>query len=191
MVSSETFQKLDHLVYGKLRRWTRRRHPKKGAKWVVRHYWHTRGFRHWVFGPRNGTPLACHSDTSIRRHTKVKGQASPYDGDWPYWATRLGRHPEMPRSRAKLLKAQRGTCAYCGLLFIRGDELIEADHICPKSLGGGNGRRNRQLLHGHCHDQKTAMDGSHVRGPREVPESRAKIITIEEPDEEKSSRPVL
>jgi RNA-directed DNA polymerase len=191
VVAAETFQKLDHLVYRKLRRWTRRRHPKKGAKWVARHYWHTRGSQHWVFGPRNGTPLARHGDTPIRRHTKVRGQASPYNGDWIYWATRLGRHPELPGSSAKLLKAQQGKCAYCGLLFIRGDEVIEADHTHPTSLGGGMGWGNRQLLHGHCHDQKTARDGSHVPRPSEVPVSRAKIITIEEPDEEKSSRPVL
>jgi RNA-directed DNA polymerase len=37
---------------------------------------------------------------------------------------------------------------------------MESDHITPKSLGGDNSIKNKQLLHRHCHDNKTALDGS-------------------------------
>jgi RNA-directed DNA polymerase len=37
--SKETYSKLDSLVYQKLRRWTRRRHPNKTGKWVSNKYW--------------------------------------------------------------------------------------------------------------------------------------------------------
>lgn len=64
------------------------------------------------------------SQTSIRRHIKVKCDRSPYDGDWVYWASRLGRHPELPRSVAILLHRQKGKCAWCELYF-KNDDLRE------------------------------------------------------------------
>src|SRR5207244_10419402 len=109
-------------------------------------YWHSERGRRWVFGAKDGVTLTNHADTPIRRHTKVKGTASPYDGDWPYWATRLGRHPELPRRVATLLRWQKGMCAHCGLYF-RADDLAEVDHIIPRAHGGRDGYINWQLVH--------------------------------------------
>ena len=39
-----------------------------------------------------------HSETEISRHIKVKGIASPYNGDTTYWASRMGKHPEVKAS---------------------------------------------------------------------------------------------
>ena len=62
----------------------------------------------------------------------------------------------------------------------------EQDHLLPTVLGGAEGIGNRQLLHAHCHDVKTARDGSlTARGTRD------KGHLDEEPDEAKASRPVL
>jgi RNA-directed DNA polymerase len=177
-VSKKVFSRLDHLTYCKLKRWAERRHPTKTHSWVRNHYWHpaTRwepvGYertRYWVFQAPNGNQLALHTSTVIRRHTKVKGAASPYDGDLVYWASRLGHHPELPNDKAALLKRQKGRCAWCGLAFTRMDELMESDHTLPRIHGGRDGRANRQLLHGHCHDAKTAQDGSNRRGYRRYP----------------------
>ncbi|HEV3399651.1 MAG TPA: HNH endonuclease signature motif containing protein [Actinomycetes bacterium] len=88
----------------------------------------------------------------------VRGTASFYDGDLLYWARRLGRHPELPPSKASLLKRQQGRCAWCGLLFRDLDDLMESDHRLPRSCNGADAPHNRQLLHGHCHDQKTAKN---------------------------------
>jgi RNA-directed DNA polymerase len=38
---------------------------------------------------------------------------------------------------------------------------MEVDHITPKHLGGIDAYANWQLLHGHCHDAKTAVEGEH------------------------------
>jgi RNA-directed DNA polymerase len=190
-VAKRVFGRLDHLIYQKLKRWAERRHPTKPHSWVRDHYWRTQGARHWVFQPKEGRPLALHSDTPIRRHRKVRGTASPFDGDLIYWASRLGRHPELSASKAALLKRQQGRCARCGLVFIHAEELIESDHIVPKALSGAESRGNRQLLHGHCHDAKTAVDGSNRRPPPGVPVTRAKLIPVEEPYDEKSARTVL
>jgi RNA-directed DNA polymerase len=61
---------------------------------------------------------------------------------------------------------------------------LEIDHIIPKSLGGKNNDRNLQVLHRHCHDQKTAKDGS-LLGRHD------KSQFIEEPCELKDSCTVL
>ncbi|NJO63282.1 MAG: HNH endonuclease [Richelia sp. RM2_1_2] len=37
--------------------------------------------------------------------------------------------------------------------------MMEVDHIIPKSKGGKDAYNNLQLLHRHCHDEKTATDG--------------------------------
>ncbi len=171
--AKKVFSKMDHLVYIKLRAWARRRHPKKGAKWVASRYWQTQGTRRWVYGPKNGPKLLQYSDTPIRRHVRVRSDARFFNGDVLYWAARLGRHPEISKSRAVLLKDQQGRCPLCSRLFTRLDELIEVDHRLPRSLGGSHHRTNRQLVHAHCHDQKTTHDGSN-RARSEVPTSRAK-----------------
>lgn len=182
-VSKRVFSRLDHLAYEKLKPWAERRHPTKPHGWVRNHSWHRvvqqdpdgyERVQHWVFGRYGGPTLALHASTMIRRHTKVEGGRGLYDGDLLYWASRLGRHPELPRGKAILLKRQRGRCAWCGRLFQTMDEVIEFDHIHPRALGGPDGMVTRQLLHGHCHDAKTAQDGSNRRRPSEVPMTRAK-----------------
>ncbi|HEY9692456.1 MAG TPA: HNH endonuclease signature motif containing protein, partial [Oculatellaceae cyanobacterium] len=75
------------------------------------------------------------------------------------WSTRLGKNPELPKTVTTLLKSQKGKCAHCELHFTE-FSVIEIDHIIPKSRGGKNEYKNLQLLHRHCHDEKTASDGS-------------------------------
>ena len=173
-VSKDVFSKMDHMVYLKLKRWTERRHPKKGKKWVADRYWHTRNGRRWNFASKTLT-LAWYADTRVHRYIKVQGSRSPFDGDLVYWASRLGRHPELPKSKSLLLKRQQGRCAWCGLLLTNMDELLEYDHVVPQALGGPDRHSNRQLLHAHCHTQKSATDGSRRPLLMEVPVSRAKI----------------
>ena len=72
----------------------------------------------------------------------------------------MGEHPEMPNQIASLLKKQKGKCTHCGLYF-RDEDVTEIDHVIPKSQGGRDTEENRQLLHRHCHDSKTALDGSY------------------------------
>ena len=171
VVSSKTFTDCDYHFFEKLKRWAYRRHPRKNKTWIMRKYWHTEGKDNWVFSTREGKnpfKLARHLDTKIVRYVKVKGDKSPYDGDLIYWSSRMGKHPEMPPEKAVLLKRQQGRCAYCGLYFQDGD-ILETDHIIPKSKGGKNNRDNKQLLHRHCHDSKTALDktGTHDKEPLE------------------------
>ncbi|TVQ45360.1 MAG: group II intron reverse transcriptase/maturase [Gloeocapsa sp. DLM2.Bin57] len=152
--------KCEHMLYEKLRGWA----VSKGVKEnFYEKYWHRIDGRK-VFSTKEG-------DTSLKLevynpkdehhssvdYIKVKGDKSPYDGDWKYWATRRGQYPETPNKVAKLLQRQKGKCTWCGLYFKDGD-ILEVDHIKPKSKGGGHGLKNLQILHGHCHDKKTRLD---------------------------------
>jgi len=161
VVSNDTFQLLGHLTYQKLRAWAIRRCPRSNQHEIVNKYWNTVGNDKWVFSTRDGLKLARHTDTPIERHVKVQGERSPYDGDWVYWSTRLGKHPEATKRVAKLLKKQKGKCEYCGLYFKDGD-LLEIDHKTPISKGGKDSFDNLQIIHRHCHDDKTASDGTNT-----------------------------
>jgi RNA-directed DNA polymerase len=107
----------------------------------------------------HGFELLWHTDIPIRRLVKVQGNRSPYDGDWVYWSQRSGKSPLVSTRVATLLRRQQGKCTYCGKFFIPND-LMEVDHIIPQSKGGKDSLDHLQLLHRHCHDLKTAEDGS-------------------------------
>jgi len=156
VVSKDTFKKVDNLTYDKLRAWARRRG--KGSINKDK-YWRTVGDRNWCFSTEEGLELAQHQATPIIRHVKVKGNSTPYDGDWIYWSKRRGEYPETPTRVATLLRTQKGKCTHCGLYFTPTDT-VEVDHIQPRSLGGKDEYKNLQLLHKHCHDTKTENDGS-------------------------------
>ena len=156
----------DHLTYLKLRRWAKSRcgNSKDGAE----KYWTSIGGNNWVFATREGKAnpfrLLKHSEFSCSStdYVKVKGDKSPYDGDLVYWSSRMGKHPEMPNRKAYLLKRQKGKCTHCGLTFREWD-VIEDDHVIPRALGGKDEWKNRQLLHRHCHDEKTKLDLIEIR----------------------------
>ncbi|MHC5756010.1 MAG: HNH endonuclease, partial [Nostoc sp.] len=145
----------------KLSRWANRRHPGKSGKWISNKYWNTVGGNNWVFSVTKDGEVAetliSHVSKKIVRHIKVKGTASPFDGNLKYWTSRRGEQPLVTTRVARLLKAQKGKCAHCGLYF-REDDLIEVDHIIPTSVGGKDRYDNLQALHRHCHDRKTAND---------------------------------
>jgi RNA-directed DNA polymerase len=165
-VSKVIFSDLDNLMYLKLKAWAQHRHPKKSRGWVSKKYWQTIGNDNWVFATRqegkNPMRLRSHTETKIIRHVKVNGDASPYDGNLIYWSSRMGKHPEVTVRVATLLKSQSGKCTHCGMYF-RESDVLEIDHITPKSLGGKDEYKNLQILHRHCHDEKTTEDGSVVK----------------------------
>ena len=160
--SKVIFQRLGWLTFYILWKWGIRRHKNNSRRWIRHKYFKTIGNNNWEFTSReeaSARKLMRHSETVIRRYVKVKGDSSPYNGDWVYWSTRMGTHPEVSTRVASLLKRQKGKCSHCGNYF-KDKDSIEVDHIIPKSKGGKDIYDNWQLLHRHCHDTKTASDGS-------------------------------
>jgi RNA-directed DNA polymerase len=188
MVAKAVFSRCDTATYSMLRSWARFRHPNKSARWRAGKYWAVDQGEGWVFKAQNGRVLKKHIATPIKRHVKVRGTASPYDGNLIYWAQRLKDHPLTNSKVGYLLKTQHGRCASCGLYFKDGD-VLEIDHMIPRHLGGDDRLMNLQLLHRHCHDQKTAQDGSNqARTDQGVPD---KDHLIEEPCAAKVASTVL
>lgn len=182
--ASRTFSAMGYRIYHKLWDWAKRRHPNKSRRWIAEAYWHPSQGR-WAFATTDGGTLSHHRRPPIRRHIKVQGAKSPYDGDWSYWTIRMGRHPEAPPRVAAMVRRQKGRCPLCGL-YLRSEDVLEVDHLLPRSQGGGHHRRNLQLIHRHCHDVKTVQDGSCAGGGADDNSQ-----TTEEPDEVNVSRPVL
>jgi len=175
VVSKEVFGKMDMLIYRKLWPWATRRHPNKGRRWIAQRYWLLASGRGWTFGVEKKITLHKLGEIPIRRHVKVFGDRSPFDGDAMYWSARLGTHPELPRGMPKFLKQQKGLCPCCGMFFKPGDEL-EYVRIRNERLGYHVGQL--VLVHDHCQhlEARCAMTTHHG---------------AEEPDEGKLSRPVL
>lgn len=148
-VSSEAFKYLTHFTVQSLMRWARRRHPKKTLHWIYRKYFGICEGYQWTFMKEQSRVIR-HSETKIERWVKVAGDRSPYDGDWVYWSTRMGRHPEAKKKVAYLLNQQKGKCPHCGLRFFV-DDLMEIHHIDENHHN--NKWENLTLLHRHCHDE--------------------------------------
>ena len=135
--------------------WAKHKHPTRGIRWIRHKYWHQDQTRNWVFATPDGRELRTHSKTAIQRYVKVKGETSPYDGKMHYWSKRLKNHPMLSGTLGKLLQRQQGRCRWCELSFRDGD-IMEIDHIQPRSQGGTDQLDNKCVLHRHCHDRRHA-----------------------------------
>jgi len=163
--STRTFARVDHLIFGKLWRWARRRHPRKGARWVRAKYFTRRGNNHWVFqgktvdgqGRRCPVYLYRTAATGIRRHVKIRRQANPYDPTWEvYFEERISAKMAQDlagRKAARFLwKHQGGKCPVCHQ-GLRLEECWHMHHVVWRVYGGSDAMYNRMLLHANCHRQ--------------------------------------
>lgn len=165
-VASEAFSRMDALIFRALWRWARRRHNKKGARWVKAKYFHTIGNRKWTFAAPSEKrdakddamrPLLYCGQVSIKRHAKVKAEYNPFDPVWEMYGEnlrqeRLTEQYRYRRQWASLYVQQKGLCALCGTTMT--DETGWHDHHIIYRLHGGNDTLgNRVLLHPTCHMQ--------------------------------------
>ena len=163
--SKRIFSSVDCAIFKALWRWARKRHPRKGKRWVARKYFARRGGRSWCFfgvnRKRDGTKdvVWLFHATSLPSHmyTKVKRAANPYHPAWEmYFEERESRHMAHTLvGRVILLylwRTQGGKCPACGLPISR-ETGWHSHHVVPKVLGGHDGATNRQLLHPECHRQ--------------------------------------
>jgi RNA-directed DNA polymerase len=176
VVSSKTFSKVDAEIFKALWRWARRRHLRKGAKWVRSKYFGTPRGRTWTFqgeayirGERRTARLFYAGDVEIRRHVKVKGEANPYDPTWGSYFERRSdaAMADLLEDRPYLLmlwERQRGRCPSCGQK-IEQPSGWHNHHVVRKVDGGSEGVFNRVLLHPNCHQQVHSQE-SKVSQPR-------------------------
>jgi RNA-directed DNA polymerase len=164
VVAKQAYTRLEHLIFQRLWRWSRRRHPQKNADWVKRKYFHAVGERLWVFGSStvrdDGSiglfelyPVA---STTIKRHKKVKGDYHPFDPSWEQYGEHLRQERlwESVRYRKQwaLYMSQGGQCAHCGYALTE-DTGWHDHHLEYRMHGGSDALFNRVLLHPNCHQQ--------------------------------------
>lgn len=143
VASTRVFTRLDRALNYQLIHWVKRQ-SKKSLRKACRHYFDA----NWNL-KHDDLRLHCHSHSKIQRHSKIMNTRSPFDGDSLYWATRLGRSPDLSPSRAKLLKRQKGRCWHCNLPF-SSESLMEVHHL--NADPSDNRYSNLVLVMGHCHD---------------------------------------
>ena len=174
VASKSTFSFVDHAIFEVLWRWAKRRHPRKGRKWIRRKYFRTVDADNWMFhGEATGQDRVLLRATRVRiqRHVKVKSEANPYDPKWElYFERRLGVKTEATltgrRQLLRLWKEQRGICPVCEQAIT---ELTgwHNHHIVYRVMGGSDQDENRVLLHPTCHRQVHSR-GLYVEKPRPV-----------------------
>lgn len=163
--SKRTFARVDHEIFPLLWQWARRRHPHKSRHWIRDKYFRTEGDNNWVFfghildtkGKKQDVRLFRASSVPIRRHTKIKGEANPYDPQWePYFEARQGvrmaQNLSGQQSLLRLWKEQNGLCVVC---HQRITQLTgwHSHHLVWRTHGGSDRAENRVLLHPNCHAQ--------------------------------------
>jgi RNA-directed DNA polymerase len=179
--SSKAFGKLDFLLYKRLTQWARRKHSKKGIRWInelyfgVKRIGKTKEYKHdvidgrkWVFRGRDRhiKAYAKHKE-STGSYARVGFDRSYYDGDTAYWAKRLSKgYGDITPSKAKMLRKQKGICPECGDIFTN-DDLLHVHHKTYRSRGGTDKYTNLVLLHKHCHDKIHAIDKAERKRKRQ------------------------
>jgi len=90
VVSKEAFTYVDRCIFMALMKWMKRRHPNKGGQWQYKKYFRTQGLQRWIFfaavkdkeGSNSFLDLFKAVHVRIRRHVKVRADATPYDPEY-------------------------------------------------------------------------------------------------------------
>lgn len=139
--SKQTFTYIDYVLFQMLWKWAKRRHSKKGKKWIINKYWHRIGNRRWVFSTENAVLITA-SHTKIVRHSKIKLDMNPYFND-DYFKEKKFKQG-MTRLKGKFRKlwsGQKGCCYLCGMPL----DSIEQREIIITSMTG-----NMAFVHTSC-----------------------------------------
>lgn len=169
-----TFRRMSHFIYQKLRAWAFRTDKRHGRRIVKERYFPSGNTYHFDGSEHQDNWVLCGKEKVVnditkeiwlprlswiksKKWVKVKGTKSPFDGDNVYWGVRMASYNRLPTRVTKLLRAQKGICSYCQTKF-QMESVMEVDHIQPRALGGKDVYNNLQLIHKHCHIEKTRTD---------------------------------
>jgi RNA-directed DNA polymerase len=154
--ASRTFAKMDHLIFRALWRWSLRRHPMKGHRWIKKRYFRSNSSRDWLF-QTDVSSLARLSMFHVGGYVKVRADANPYDPQYEeYFDERLARRMKASlvgrRKLHWLWNKQEGCCPVCAQKITKTTGW-NIHHTVWKVFGGTDRLSNLQLLHPTCHVQ--------------------------------------
>lgn len=121
VVSKETFSSVDDAIYRVIRQWIERKHPRKPNEWIAKKYFKSTNGNNWVFTGMQDCRkyyLTEAARVPIKRHTKIQGEANPYDPKWErYFEKRLDvKMVDTYKGKQWLIhlwKEQGGLCPIC------------------------------------------------------------------------------
>jgi RNA-directed DNA polymerase len=119
--SKETFGYLDSKIFRALWSWAKRRHPNKSVKWIKNKYFRSEETRNWTFSTKTKNKqgklvyldLILASDTPIKRHIKLRGEATPYN---PIYHEYLNKWIAERRASQKKTKRPKWWLSWWNLL---------------------------------------------------------------------------
>lgn len=165
-VAKKAFNYVDHQVWLKLWQWAKRRHPKKGIRWIKAKYFKTEGTRNWVFsttehhkdGAAVNVRLVRATDMPIQRHVKIRSQANPHDTTWEaYFEARWERKMRTSTKGQKRLygvwRRQRGLCSRCQEPITEHSPW-QTTHVVKPANGGTDTLENLRMQHINCYRSK-------------------------------------
>jgi RNA-directed DNA polymerase len=173
VVSSAVFSRIDYEIYKCLWQWAKRRHKKKGHRWIAKKYWHHIENRVWTFSfplgrtGVKGEPLYAKleyaTNTKIIRFKKIVAEANPFDEKWAdYYEEREGEKMlHSTKGRDKLLsiwRRQERLCPVCG-------DLITSDTGFKVHTPSGTNSQ-KVMVHSECHKQLHNPDANFELGSR-------------------------
>ena len=155
----DAFHWADHQIFNALWQWAKRRHSKKGKRWIADRYWHVAKGKGWHFasyfkksnGQEDHLLLKHLSNIHYMEYTQIKGDANPFDLEYEQYFDKRETKKMLVTLKGRnsllyLWKKQDRKCPLCG---------IAIDRILPWNVTEKvvNGRIQRSLVHDKCYKQ--------------------------------------
>ena len=165
--SSQTFARCDNQIWYALWRWSCRRHPTKGKKWIKQRYFKCIEGRDWRFAEKDQL-LPILAGYRKVDHVKIRSEANPYDPTYDqYFSVRLAKRMDKTLEGRRKLRWlwwwQEGLCPHCDQKITR-ESGWHLHHIVQRSQRGSDKLTNLVLLHPNCHLQYHARESADPAG---------------------------
>ena len=153
----DSFHRIDHQIFLALWQWAKRRHSKKGKRWIKDRYWHNIRGNSWTFAAKfkksNGkedqlTLLKLASSFPFLQYTQIKGDMNPFDADCRLYFNKRMKSKMLVtlKGRKSLLylwEKQGRKCPICGEPI----DTHKAWNVMPTVQ---DGRKCNMLVHDEC-----------------------------------------
>jgi len=164
--AKDTFRHVDNEIWLSLWKWAKRRHLRKGSVWIKKKYFKTMGLRNWVFATEDtekfypdGKPYTISlfhaADVQIRWHTKIKGEANPFDPQYEtYFEDRMtSKMRDKLKGSKRLLSLWLSQGCHCPICHQKLTDTMQwrLHYINRKVDGGSDTLSNLILMHYDCH----------------------------------------
>ena len=163
----DSFHRIDHQIFLSLWQWAKRRHSKKGKRWIKDRYWHDIRGNKWTFASKfkkpNGkedqlTLLSLTSSFPFLQYMQIKGDMNPFDADCRlyFYKRKKSKMLVTLKGRKSLLylwEKQGRKCPICGEPI----DTHKAWNVMPTVQ---NGKKCNLLVHDECFKLSRKSNGN-------------------------------